>query len=431
MANGLNQGKQADATVYSFDGNGNLTSDGWFTFTYDLENKLLSALPINAGVRTLSYDPLNRLDVYNPGTAKRFIYDGDEVIAELNASGNIVGRYVRGDAPDEIITGYTSSDPTARGWYHLDNRNSVIAVTDPNGVVTVLNRYDEYGQPQGGNYGTFQYTGQMWLGEIGVYNYKNRMYWPNERPGGRFLQTDPIGSVDSPNPYQYVLNDPVNFVDPLGLQSETRCVQVEGGKEYCSNQPFGSGFAGSGTGSWGAGTGFDVAAFFAQLDAALDETIEVVGRRIHRRAIGLWSDFAKGLQSQTCSTLSLLGDNGRLRFGGDIQSYGGIGGAAGAGIFIDSHGRIGTDRYYGWGAGLGLVGGVGLSIGNDRPQAGNIRINHLQGGVGGGWIGAQGTYSSWEGASGSGGVGVGPKLGYSAGSVTGRQIAWYGGSICE
>ena len=46
-------------------------------------------------------------------------------------------RNVRGDAPDEIITGYTSSDPTARGWYHLHQRNSVIAITDPNGIATV------------------------------------------------------------------------------------------------------------------------------------------------------------------------------------------------------------------------------------------------------------------------------------------------------
>jgi YD repeat-containing protein len=149
VSNGLNQGQQADATVYTFDTNGNTVSDGFFTFTYDLENKLTSALPVNAGVRTLSYDPVGRLDLYNPGAAKRFVYDGAEVVAELDSSGNILARYVRGDAPDEIITGYTSSDPSARGWYHLDQRNSVIAITDPNGTVTVVNRYDEYGQPQG------------------------------------------------------------------------------------------------------------------------------------------------------------------------------------------------------------------------------------------------------------------------------------------
>jgi len=52
------------------------------------------------------------------------------------------------------------------------------------------NTYDEYGIPGAANTGRFQYNGQAWLPELGMYHYKARIYSPTL---GRFLQIDPIG----------------------------------------------------------------------------------------------------------------------------------------------------------------------------------------------------------------------------------------------
>ncbi len=113
-------------------------------------------------------------------------------------------------------------------YFLTDHLGSVLAVLDISGSQLSEQRYLPFGKVRtdvGGVTETdFGYTFQRNLPEMGLMDYKARMYDPYLN---RWIQPDTI-IADPYNPqannrYSYVLNNPINYNDPSGHEV---CTQI-------------------------------------------------------------------------------------------------------------------------------------------------------------------------------------------------------------
>ncbi len=211
--NEMNQYDLVGRAPYTYDDNGNLTNNGINSYGYDYENRLISATtPAHAA--TYTYDAFGRRvqkDV--DGTITNFIYDGDQVILETNSTGATQAKYIYGPGIDEPILMERGGETY---YYHFDGLGSVTDITDSTGTTVESYSYDVYGEPNTASSidNPYLFTGRRYDTETGLYYYRARYYSPKI---GRFLQKDKIGFYAGNNLYTYVDNNPVNWVDPLGL----------------------------------------------------------------------------------------------------------------------------------------------------------------------------------------------------------------------
>jgi RHS repeat-associated protein len=192
-------------------------------YAYDAQNRLTSAT-VNGVTTEFTYDSRNRVVRRTSGNGTLSLtYSGWHLIEERNATGALEQVYVHGAGTDEILVKITPGGPA---YYHHDGLGSTIALTGENGALLESYRYDAFGAvtvydssgsalPASPRENRFLFTGREWLSQVGLYDYRNRVY---SAQIGRFLQTDPIRfSAGDVNIYRYCGNDPANSVDPMGL----------------------------------------------------------------------------------------------------------------------------------------------------------------------------------------------------------------------
>jgi RHS repeat-associated protein len=208
-----------------YDANGNMTSDGDKDYTYDWANRLVEVLEGGATTVEYTYDALNRRVTKLATQQTTYIYDGGQVIEEYVGT-SLERTYVYGAYIDDPIMVDHSGQ---RFYYVKDRQYSITAITDASGNIVELYEYSAFGlmtifdssnqdiTATGSTIGNpYGFTGRRWDQETELWYYRNRMYSPEL---GRFMQRDPEGYVDGMNLYAYVKNNPLRYLDPMGLRT--------------------------------------------------------------------------------------------------------------------------------------------------------------------------------------------------------------------
>jgi RHS repeat-associated protein len=205
---------------YTYDNNGNaLTDASGKSYTWDFENRLRQAVVPGTGTTTFKYDPFGRrIQKSGPLGLTNYLYDGNDLIQEMDNGGNILAKYTHGTVVDEDLAMLRNGTAS---YYHQDGLGSITSLSSSAGALADTYAYDAFGRltaSTGNLTNPFQYTGREFDSEIGTYFYRARYYDPI---AGRFSAEDPLRFDAGPNFYEYVNNSPANLVDPFGLQSQT------------------------------------------------------------------------------------------------------------------------------------------------------------------------------------------------------------------
>jgi RHS repeat-associated protein len=205
---------------YTYDDNGNtLTKPDGTQYSWDHDNRLTQVvLPGAGGTVTFKYDPFGRRAqksfTQSSTTTTNYLYDGDNLLEEVDNSGNVLARYTQSPRIDQPLAELRSG---ATSYYEQDGVGSVTSLSNTAGALANTYTYDSFGKltfSSGTVTNPFQYTAREFDAETSLYYYRARHY---DQSVGRFVSEDPLQFDEGVNFYRYVGNNPLNWIDPTGL----------------------------------------------------------------------------------------------------------------------------------------------------------------------------------------------------------------------
>lgn len=220
------------------DANDRLTTFDGFTLTYDADGNLIHKVKAGVTDQTLTWNAFGQLtqvaiaggstitfgyDGFGRrirktvnGVSTRYVYDGINLLEELDDAGQTVRRYSYYPGVDHPQAVLRQSDG-AVFYYNTEQPGSVVALVDKNNQLANTYEYDPFGNVISQSEQVQQplrFAGAYLDGETGLYFMRARYYDPQL---ARFISEDPVGVGGSDNLFAFVANDPVNGNDPLGL----------------------------------------------------------------------------------------------------------------------------------------------------------------------------------------------------------------------
>ncbi len=222
---------------YSYDARGNLLLESdrgtgaRVAYTWNARNQLRQVDYFANAITTLpvrriqyTYDPIGRrASKTDNGAAQNFVYDGDDLVAVLDASGGVVFSNVFSGAIDEPLS--TTSGGSTK-LLHTNLLGSVVAVAEGNAVTSTYS-YGPFGEtlaPSSADSLPFRFTGRE-KDTDELYYFRARYYHTGL---GRFISADPIGLAGGLSLYAYAGGNPVSVGDPQGTQP--------GSPDWCRRQ---------------------------------------------------------------------------------------------------------------------------------------------------------------------------------------------------